>query len=312
MPYIVHDSLRPSPSAFALAISANCAWGATFLASAWTLQVWDPITSTFVRFVLAGALLAIFVSRRDFASLLRSRAGVGHLLLLAVSGYATLYPLQLTGLLYLPTALSAVLMQTSPLLVVALSPLLLAEKPSTLLLALLIGAALLAALLVRETSSLGADQVALSFRDLAWGSLLTLLAALSLAVSVLTSRKLASYAQPTTYTSLSMLVGAALLAPLSLLEERNLLATLQSGEIWSPRHIGALTFLVIVASAAAFWMWNTALARAPATGLASTMYLKTPVAVVLGITVNNEPLSLPGLLLATALVLLVAISERTR
>lgn len=46
-------------SGFALAILANILWGASFLASKYTLLAWGPVTSSAIRFGIATSFLFI-------------------------------------------------------------------------------------------------------------------------------------------------------------------------------------------------------------------------------------------------------------
>ena len=55
----------------------------------------------------------------------------------------------------------------------------------------------------------------------------------------------------------------------------------------------ALTFLALFCSVFAFLMWNRAIKMTNPQNIASTMHIKTPVAVVLGSLVASEALSLP-------------------
>jgi hypothetical protein len=105
-------------SGFALALLANLIWGTSFLASKVTLLVWGPFTASALRFAaaIAGMLLVLPALGLPI-QVPRSRGAWWRVLLVGVSGFGLLYPLQLAGLNAIPSSLSAAIMLTSPLFV---------------------------------------------------------------------------------------------------------------------------------------------------------------------------------------------------
>lgn len=121
-------ALNLSPG-FMLAILANILWGASFLASKYTLQAWGPFTASSLRFGLAT--IALFIIFRLLNRRIEIPANIkqwGGLVIIATTGLGALYPLQLAGLKYVPSSLSAAIMLTSPLLVLLLGKTILKEK----------------------------------------------------------------------------------------------------------------------------------------------------------------------------------------
>lgn len=121
-------SLNLSPG-FMLAILANILWDDSFLASKYTLQAWGPFTASSLRFGLAT--IALFIIFRLLNRRIEIPANIkqwGGLAIIATTGFGALYPLQLAGLKYIPSSLSAAIMLTSPLLVLLLGKTVLKEK----------------------------------------------------------------------------------------------------------------------------------------------------------------------------------------
>ena len=63
----------------------------------------------------------------------------------------------------------------------------------------------------------------------------------------------------------------------------------------------AVVFLATVCSALCFFLWNYALAKSPASEIASTMHIKTPTAIILGVAVAGEAVT-PSLIIGSAIV----------
>lgn len=289
-------------SGFALALIANLLWGSSFLASKVTLQAWGPVTASVLRFALAVAVMAIGFPllglRLRFPSQARERLW---LVAISVFGFGALYPLQLSGLTQISSGLSAALMLTSPLFLLLAGSAFLGEKLSSRkLLAILLGMG--GGLILLNGShglqgSHGIHSLGEPSRVLG-GSLLTLAASLSLALSVIATRKLAGALDAANVTFWSMLLGLLLLLPLSLWS-----LSVPASRSHAPVTLSAvlaLGYLAIVCSVVCFVLWNQAISRAPAKELATTMHVKTPAAILLGVVFAQEPLT--GSLLCGAAV----------
>jgi len=174
-------SQTKSTIGFWAALAANILWGASFLASKATLAAWGPMGASTLRFVIASVLLGLgLVLIKGRISVPNSLGAWARVSSVAVVGFVVLYPMQLAGLKYIPSSLSAAIMLISPLFVIIGGALFLRETLSrNKLLAVIIGmiggAVLLSGNMV-ELRSMSHDFIA--------GSTLTLLASLSLAASV--------------------------------------------------------------------------------------------------------------------------------
>jgi len=274
-------------SGFALALLANLIWGTSFLASKVTLTVWGPFTASALRFAAAIAGMLIVLPALGLSiQVPRSRAVWWKVFLIGLSGFGLLYPLQLTGMTAIPSSLSAAIMLTSPLFVLVFASGFLSEAlPSQKLAA--IGIGIVGGIMLVSPGNLSAAAWSVAaIPQLLKGFTLTLAASLSLAVSVIVTRSATKDLDSRSLTFWSMCVGEALLLPLALGEKHHPSASHDMGMA-----IVALVFLALFCSVFAFLIWNRALAVASPQEIASTMHVKTPVAVLLGIAVAGEPLT---------------------
>jgi drug/metabolite transporter (DMT)-like permease len=128
------------------------------------------------------------------------------------------------------------------------------------------------------------------------GTLMTLGAALCLALSTLTSRRALAEVKQSSLTFWSMLLGFLMLLPQALSETQPVAAV-------SPKAWAGIFYLAVICSVGAYMLWNHALTKVEPHIVASSMHLKTPVAILLGVTLNGEKLTAP-LALGTGLVVL--------
>lgn len=279
-------SLSLSPG-FMLAILANILWGASFLASKYTLQAWGPFTASSLRFGLATiALFIIFKLLNRRIEIPANSKQWGGLVIIATTGFGALYPLQLAGLKYVPSSLSAAIMLTSPLLVLLLGKTVLKEKLTFQKWVALALGVIGGSILLLSTSGVGS----LNFSsDLIFGSILTLISAASLAVSVIATRKFSKDFSSTSLTFWSMAIGFLQLTVSAFIFEENVLASI--GENASLLSWMSLVFLALVCSAFCFFIWNYALSMTSPQEIASSMHIKTPTAVLIGICIANESLT---------------------
>lgn len=279
-------SFSMSPG-FLLAILANILWGASFLASKYTLQAWGPFTASSLRFGIATS--ALFIALKVLGKRIEApqsmRAWLG-LVVIATTGFGVLYPLQLAGLKFIPSSLSAAIMLISPLLVLALGRAVLKEKLTTQKwIALGLG-------IVGGTILLSSTSGALSFNfssDFIYGSGLTLISAACLAGSVIATRKYSKDLSSSSLTFWSMAIGFLELTIAAFLFEENVLAGI--GRNASLLSWVSLVFLALVCSAFCFFIWNYALSKTSPQEIASSMHIKTPTAVLIGIFIANEALT---------------------
>jgi drug/metabolite transporter (DMT)-like permease len=285
-------------SGFALALLANLIWGTSFLASKVTLTVWGPFTASALRFAVAivGMLLVLPALGLPI-QIPHSRRVWLKVVLVGLTGFGLLYPLQLAGMTWIPSSLSASIMLTSPLFVLVFASGLFGEPlPANKSIAIALG-------IVGGTILVSPGNIATTIwsvstlPNLIKGFLLTLAASLSLAASVIVTRSVSKEFDSRSLTFWSMCVGEAMLLPMALLEKHH------------PPQVGAsmfaavmaLIFLALVCSVLAFLIWNQALVVASPQEIASTMHIKTPVAVLVGILFAGEPPTL-AIITGTAMI----------
>jgi len=271
--------------AIIMAIVANALWGASFLASKYTLLVWAPITATVIRFTLALTVMIVAFPMLGFK--IRRLSNVSELLrvsLIGLTGFGLLYPMQLRGLTYIPSNLSACLMLTSPLFVILFARIFLLERLSKWkIVAITLG--ILGGIILLEPLS-GVRNLHPLDHAFYVGCGLTLLASAALASSVIITRKSALELNTASLTFWTIFIGTILLLPFSFFETQ----PISSASNLLPA-ITAIVFLSIFCSVLCFLLWNRAIALLEAKQLASSMHLKTPVAILVGCLVAHEPLN---------------------
>ncbi len=301
------DTSIPNP-AFAMAILANVLWGASFLASKHTLMAWGPFTASALRFGIASLCLYLclmFLGKQiQIPGSLKQWTG---LVVVGTTGFGLLFPMQLAGLKYIPSGVSAAIMLTSPLIVLALGNAFLGERLSVMKwIALLFG--ITGGILLLFSSKTGAAFELSS--DFVLGAFLTLCSSAFLAISVVASRKVSADISSSSLTFWSMTIGFAELSLAAFFFEENILASLTAKASlisWI-----SLFFLAIVCSAFCFLIWNMALSKSSSQEIASSMHIKTPTAVLIGIFIANEVLT-AEVLTGTVLVMMgVWLSQQKR
>jgi len=286
-------------SGFLLAIIANILWGASFLASKYTLQAWGPFTASSLRFGIATTcLFTVLKLMNKKIDMPKNGKEWGGLILIGTTAFGILYPLQLAGMKYIPSSLSAAIMLISPLLVLVFGRAILHEKLSLLKWIALSLGLIGGSILISSTTG----RVDVSFdSDFILGSVLTLLSAASLAASVIATRKHSKNFSSTSLTFWSMAIGFFELTIAAFVFEENVLASInQNASLLSWM---SLFFLAVVCSAFCFFIWNYALSKTSPQEIASSMHIKTPTAVLIGVCIANESLT-SAIIIGTSLVMM--------
>lgn len=280
-------TLNLSPG-FLLAILANILWGASFLASKYTLQAWGPFTASSLRFGIATT--ALFVAFKALGRQIQTPSNAKEwlgILVIATTGFGILYPLQLAGLKYIPSSLSAAIMLTSPLLVLVFGKTILNEQ-LTIQKWIALGLGIIGGSLLLVSTS-GEFSLNMS-SEVILGAILTLISSTCLALSVVATRKFSKDFTSTSLTFWSMAIGFLQLTIAAFIFEENVLANI--GKNASMLSWISLIFLAFVCSAFCFFIWNHALSKTSPQEIASSMHIKTPTAVLIGIFIANETLTL--------------------
>lgn len=269
-------------SGFQLAMIANILWGTSFLASKYTLQTWGPFTASALRFLLALPVMVIALRRMGFKIRLPRTDEWYGLALVALTGFGLLYPLQLAGLTKITSGLSAAIMLTSPLFVIVFGHLILKETISfRKIVALVLG--LIGGLVLLNIFD---AKVSFTSNEVRVGAGLTFGASISLALSAIATKKIAHKVDAANMTFWSIAIGLVILVPLAVVESAK-----NGFNMPTTESLVSLIYLAVICSALCFFIWNRAIARSTPKEIATTMHIKTPTAVLLGVLVANESLT---------------------
>lgn len=269
-----------------LGLIANFLWGTSFLASGIAVKSFGPFLATELRFLFAIFLMIILFPILNIRiQKPRSLSEWGLLSLISFVGFGLLYPAQLEGLRYISSSFSASIMLTSPLFVLILGFFFLKEKVTLSKAIAVAGGIIGGIVLIGEKDIVSFELIS---QQKIGGILITLLASLSLACSVILTKKFSIRLKSSDITFWSMAIGATMLIPFAISE----LNTYNWSTAKPIDAILSTIYLSSVCSVLCFFIWNKAIAEVPAIELASSMHLKTPVAIFLGAAVAREGISL--------------------
>lgn len=274
-------------------------WGSTYLAIRYAVDGLPPLLTASTRFLVAAALVGLFVRLRRGAQAFRASrrawlnaAVIGLLLLLGGNGGVVVA--EDRGL---PSGLTALIVAGVPLYVVVLR-LVLRDRPSPRTLAgVAIGFVGLGVLLLPGARPHGVPA----------GAAALVVGCSSLwAVGSVVATRVELPADPLVTTVAEMLGGAAGLALVATLRGEGLPTA-------APRlsAVLALAYLVVFGSVVAFTAYSWLLGTAPVSKVATYAYVNPVVAVVLGALVTGEQVTVPGAVggLITVLAVFVVVSQ---
>lgn len=268
------------------AILSNVLWGSTFMASKVVLAQCPPITAITIRFVVALTVFLLFavITKHDFQfSVFKNR--FSELLLLGLIGYTSLYFFQMIALTKITSVQSSAIMLLAPLFTLIIS--FIESRTLSLRNISVIGFSFFGAgLIFLDHNKLDYSNTALS------GLLFTLFASLCLGWSVSITKRLLIPKNHELQLSVfnltfySLLIGTIFLA---------LIATVELGQpsvhFNLNRYFWAWVFyLGVICSSIAFFLWNWSIKKISPVVVAATMYLKTPVALLIGAMTLSEKL----------------------
>lgn len=255
--------------------------GPGYVLASWASADFDPAVLLLLRGALAAPFfLVLFFWRGGFRRFRPSRAQVFQLSIAALL-VAVLNQFFFTyGLKYTTPATSALMYATTPLLVLFISAGVFRLEAFTLSKLLGIGVALCGVLFVLAgQGGLGGGQ--------ALGALLTLVAVLGWALYLVVAARSMQTFDPFQATAFVMVLGLVLFAPVGLfhLEPGTLAAV-------SPRGWVGMASLVLVNSLLCFLLMNYALGGLPSTQVAVYMNAQPAAAVLAGVVLGTESLTL--------------------
>lgn len=260
------------------AVLANILWGSTFMASKLVLVKAPPISAVAVRFFLASILfgLCAIIKENDFQFLVFKK-NIRDIIILGFFGFAGVYFFQMKALVTIASSQSSAVMLLAPVFTLLLG--IYFNKKINKSSVVTITFCLIGALLIY------ADRYEFNYSKLEnQGLLYTLISSIFLGLSVPLTQKIfktddqKNKLSAFNLTFYSIICGTSLLVLFAIIEnwETNLSFFYdRSFWLWTSYLAFFCTFL-------AFFFWNWALEKISPTIAAGTMYLKTPVALILG------------------------------
>jgi drug/metabolite transporter (DMT)-like permease len=277
-------------------------WGSTYLAIRVAVETLPPLTSSAVRFLIAGAILyAATIRRGDPAS---DRPGrlewrdaviVGGLLLAGGNG------LLAVGEQTIPSGIAALIIATLPIWVAILGRVFFGVVLTRTIVAGTVIGFVGVAVLVAPTGGAGSLDP--------FGVLMVLLSPVFWATGSLYSRTAHAPRRPLVGTAMQMLGGSAVLWVLAVVTGD--IFQVRLAEV-TPQSIAAVAYLVVVGSLVGYTTYVWLLRVAPISLIATYAYVNPVVAVILGFLILGEPLEPRTLVAGAIIIVAVAVIVRAR
>lgn len=253
-----------------------------------------------------AALVLLWATRGTLAGsvhILRSEAGL--LFLSALTGIAAFQGLWFAGLLQANVTNVAILTATLPVMIAALAAIAIGEHLSPWQ---LFGVAL--TLAGALWVGVYGDVLRLKGLRLGRGEVLILLANLSMAVYTVALKRWPSKLPPLSFMAVIATIGTVILVPAMIIEGG-------FGPGWGPyiQHVGAITYIGVVSSAAAYVFWNESVVRNGANLTAMFLYTQPAFAVAFCWLFLKQPVLTyhwQGIVAISAGLILVVLGEAYR
>ena len=276
------------------ALVANIIFGFSFLFSKIALQVADPLIILAVRFTVAFLILTVLWLTGMVKMQFKDKPK-RNILLMALAQPLLYFIFELYGIEHTSSAISGVIISLVPVAVILISLFFLKEKPRPMqiLFSLLSLAAVVA---ISILSNDGKENTLL-------GILLLLGAVVCAAVFNILSRSEAERYSPFERTYIMFLVGTVgfnLIALLGL--GRNYVGALTAA-VSAPSFWGAIAYLSVLSSIGAFMLYNYATSNISSVRASSFSNIITVVAVLAGIAILHEQLSVPQLICCCLIII---------
>jgi drug/metabolite transporter (DMT)-like permease len=280
-------------------------WGSTYLAIRWSVQTMPPLLSAAARFLVAGAVLAVWVRLRSGSGAwrmeprqIRNAAICGLLLLTGGNGMVVLAEK------HIPSGLAALLVAAVPLWLVVFRRLVGERVRAVTLVGVIVGLVGVAVLLLPGGSS---GSVNLGY------ACLVVAAAFSWALGSMIAIRADVPANPVMMSAVEMTAGGAMLIALS--AARGEFGELDLGAITTKSWL-SLGYLIVFGSIVAFSCYVWVLGNAPTSLVATYAYVNPAVAVLLGVWLAGEHLRgaevIGGLIILASVVVVVRAESARR
>ncbi len=290
--------IRPG-IAFAILLSINLCWGASYAATKYALEAVPPTTLAFIRFVIGGFFL-VFIPSRSQHKL--CRRDWKDLFLIGSFGVAIAYALLNLGLQMTTSTKTAIAAALEPVFTIVLAGIILKEKllPATIkaMLVSIFGALML----MLADKNLGQIKQELISGGELQGDVLVVISILLAALYSILMKPVATRIGAIRATSISFFIGAVLLLPVVYLEMSQLWPV-----TFSNRALAATIFLGVVCNALAFSVWNWILKHTDAAIMAVTLNAQPLGGVAIGWLWLGEKLSVNGIIGAILILIGIAL-----
>lgn len=278
----------PGPRQFLMLFALAVFWGTSFQFIKVAVETTPPLTLTAARIALGAAVLFAVLRARG-GRLVVPGTRWGRMAVVALAGTAGPLFLIAWGGARIDSAVSAIQLAITPLLVMVLAHAILPDEKMTAARALgvvfgFVGMALL----------IGPDAFA-GFGGHVWGQLAVMLAALGFAVSSVAARGL-SASDALANATVVLIISAAAIVPVALVVDRPWTLSPE------PFAIAAVIWLGVLPTAIATHIYLHLIATAGANFVTSLNYLSPPIGVLAGVLVLGDRLE-PRMLVAMAIIL---------
>ena len=280
--------------------AANLVYATSYVVTRLSLDDVPPATLALVRCVVGAALLLPLAWRRPPDSPI-GRADHARIAAMGILGFGAAFAFTHWGLLRSTAANASLLIIVEPLVIIAMSPLLLGERLRRWEAAG--GAVALAGTVVVVVNGIPGISARLVPH---WrGDLLLVLSGVAYASYSLIGRDVLRRHPSTPVTALSIVWGAAGLVPLAGLEW-----WAGTRPIWTGRAVASTLYLAIVITALAYLAWNWALERVPAPRAAIFLNVQPVAGASLSVVLLGEPLTLYTVLGGALIVIGLTLTAR--
>lgn len=282
MPTAISASQSGNKHLLTLQIITFCLlWSSAFVAGKIALHDCPALVLLTARFLIAGLLIFGIEAARSARWELTARE-TGVFALIGVANNALYLGLGYLGLHLISVGLSILIVSVNPILTAVFAAVFLGEALTVRkIVGLTLGIAGVA-VVVGHRLSTGTDSLV--------GILLTFASLLALVAGTILFKRLAPQRNLWIGNGIQNLAAAAVLAPVAL-------ATSSLTDVlWSARLLEALTYLVVLGSMLALWLWLRLLKACGATAASSLHFLMPPLGVLFAHLVLGEPVVMLDLL----------------
>lgn len=259
-----------------LQIIALLIWGSSFIAAKYAYTMLDPALMVQARLWIAG-LLVLPLGLKFIPTI--PKKSWPSLIFLSFINYVAVLLLQFIGAAYTSAASAVTIVGIEPLMMVFIGHFFFQDKAK--LFHWFCGFSALLGIVLMVAG--GAEQGG----HINWlGCVLILLAGALFCFAIRPTQQLISQIGANAYTSLSLILGAILCLPFSLLLAQNLQIH------WNTSGVISILYLGIACSWFAYWLWNKGMNRVPANLSGLLIALEPIFGVILAVIILNEHLSL--------------------